>query len=369
MKKKAVFRLRGEVVMVNVLCHPKKTGFLFAAAVFASCAGSPQTGNRVPPSPRPLWVTGVDLVYPDSEWVAAIGEGTDARTTEGAALTRLSQRFRVDVDAVTTINQQFVEVVTNTNRKTVSESGEITKIVEELRSTSTVSGLIGVRVESWTGDGRVFVIALMNRRECSERYSAMIQGNERVINQLKEEAGQYPETFEAFQILNLAHTIALLTDNFHSLLTVLDPSAVSRQPSYGNADAVRSLARSALRTIVVTVRVDGDVGGRIATAFTGSLNSRGFGTGAGERNPYTLVASFTLEDVDIRNPHYVFVRYILNYSLRTRAGVEIFSSSENESEGHRTASEARQRAIRTAEQSIGSTGFASNFDDFLESLL
>jgi hypothetical protein len=197
----------------------------------------------------------------------------------------------------------------------------------------------------------------------------MIRENENVISQLKREAEQYLGTFEAYQILNLAHNFALVTDNLHSLLTVLDLSAVSRRPSYGNAEAVKSLVQNAARAIIVTVTVTGDTGSRIATAFTECFNSRGFRTNATGANPYTLTASFQLEDVDLGNPRNKFVRYILNCSLKNRAGVEILSFSENHRDGHLTEAEARQRAIRSAEQSIGSTGFAANFDVFLASLL
>jgi len=209
----------------------------------------------------------------------------------------------------------------------------------------------------------------MNRKECSARYSAMISANEKVIGGLMEEAERNPRTFEAFQMLNLAYSFAVVTDNLHSLLTVLDPSAISRRPSYGNAEAVKSLAQSVGRSIVVTVKVNGDNSGRIGKTFTESLNSRGFRTSAAGDNAYVLSASFQLEDVDLNNQSNKFVRYILNYSLKNNDGVELLSSSDNGREGHLTESEARQRAVRAAEQAIASTGFAINFDAFLASLL
>ncbi|MDR1859219.1 MAG: hypothetical protein LBQ69_07085 [Treponema sp.] len=349
----------------------KKTGFLLLAAIlatiFASCAGSPSAGS---PSSRsvPLWVTDPARAYPDNEWLSVVEEEVDMRTAERAAVARLAQVFRVDLNVVTNANRQFAEAVDSVRGQTVSSDSR--EFAQELVSTSVVSGLIGLQVESWADrGGRAFANARMNRRECSARYSAMIRENEQVIGRLQEEAARHPETFEAFQMLNLAHSFALVTDNLHTLLTVLDPSTISRRPSYGNAEAVKSLAQSAGRAIIVTVNVNGDTGDRIAKAFTECLNSRGFRTNAGGANPYSLAASFSLEDVDLGNPRNKFVRYILTCSLRNRQGVEILSFSENQREGHLTESEARQRAIRTAEQSIGSTGFAVNFDAFLASLL
>jgi len=284
-------------------------------------------------------------------------------------VTRLSQVFRVDLVSVTNANRQFAETVSSVKNKNVLITSQSNAIAQELTSTSAVSGLIGLQVESWANPkGRSYANARMNRAECSARYSAMINENEKVIGGLTEEAERNPRTFEAFQMLNLAHSFAVVTDNLHALLTVLDPSAISRRPSYGNAEAVKSLAQSAGRSIVVTVKVNGDNSGRIEKAFTESLNSRGFRTSAAGDNSYVLAASFQLEDVDIKNPNNKFARYILNYSLRDRGGVDLFSASDNGREGHLTESEARQRAVRAAEQTIASTGFAVNFDAFLASL-
>jgi len=342
----------------------KNTFFLFLTALVFSCAGSPK------PQTPPLWVTDTEKVYPDRDWLVVVEAEQDAKLAERAAVTRLAQVFRVDLVSITNANRQFAETISSVKGKKLLITSQSNDIAQELNSTSAVSGLIGLQIESWPNpNGRSYANARMNRKECSARYSAMIRENEKVIGGLLEEAERNPGTFEALQMLNLAYSFAVVTDNLHSLLTVLDPSAISTRPSYGNAEAVKSLAQSAGRSIVITVGVNGDNSGRIEKAFTECLNSRGFRTSAAGDNSYVLTATFQLEDVDIKNQSNKFVRYILNYSLKDRSGVEIFSSSDNGREGHLTESEARQRAIRAAEQFIASKSFAVNFDAFLASLL
>ena len=348
----------------------KYTGLLFLTALVFSCAASPQT-RATPIEAAPLWVTDTEKVYPDRDWLVVVEAEQDAKLAERAAVTRLAQVFKVDLVSVTNANRQFAESISSVKKKSRLISSQSTAIAQELISTSAVSGLIGLQVESWANpNGRSYANARMNRNECSARYSAMIRENEKVIGGLLEEAERNPRTFEAFRMLNLAHSFAVVTDNLHSLLTVLDTSAISKRPSYGNAEAVKSQARNAGRSIVVTVRVNGDNSGRIEKAFTESLNSRGFKTSAAGDNSYVLAASFQIEDAVIANPNnYKFARYILNYSLKDRGGTELLSSSDNGREGHLTDSEARQRAVRAAEQSIASNGFAVNFDAFLASLI
>ena len=346
--------------------------FLCIALVLASCAGSPSSRDN---ASAPLWVTDKDKAYPNSEWLCVVEQETDAKIAERAAISRLAQVFRVDLNSVTSANRQLVEAIGSVKKKTYVAGVQSTSVSQDLVAASAVSGLIGLQVESWTNprDGRAYANARMNRKECSARYSAMIRENEKVIQSLKDEADQNPATFEAYELLNLAHAVALVTDNYHSLLTVLDTSAISKQPSYGNAEAVKSLARIAGQAIVVTVKVTGDIDGRIAKAYAECFNSRGFRTNTGGANSYLLQASFSLEDADLPNEfNYKYVWYVLNYSLMNRAGVEVLSSSENGREGHITQATARQRTIRAAEDTITNPekkGFAANFDAFLASLL
>jgi len=348
----------------------KYASILSLSALVFSCAGSPQVSSQPVP---PLWVTDTEKVYPDRDWLIVVEAEQNAKLAERAATIRLSQIFRVDLVSITNANRQFAETISSVKGKTSLITSQSSDIAQELISTSAVSGLIGLQVESWANpQGRSYANARMNRKECSARYSSMIHENEKVIGRLFEEAERNSRTFEAFQTLNLAYNFAVVTDNLYSLLTVLDPSVISTRPAYGNAEAVKSMAQNAGRSIIVTVRVNGDISGRIEKAFTECLNSRGFRTNTGgvNDNSYMLAGSFQLEDVDLANPNnYKYVRYILTYSLKNRDGAELLSSSSNGREGHLTVSEARQRAIRAAEQAIGSTGFAVNFDAFFASLL
>ena len=351
----------------TVVFRKKHRCFLVFLLFLAACASKPAVKNE-----PPLWVTDQEKVYPDKDWLCVVEAEQDAKLAERAAITRLAQVFRVDLNSVTNANRQLAESINNVRGKTNLITSQSSDIAQELVSTSTVSGLIGLQVESWENNsGRSYANARMNRKECSARYSAMIKENENVIDHLKEEAEKNPGTFEALMYLKVAYSIALATDNFHSLLTVLDPSKIATRPSYGNAEAVNTLAQNASRAIIITVKVSGDVDNRIATAFTQSINARGFRTDASGNNIYTLDASFKLEDLNQEHPQYKFTRYILNYSLKNNANVEIFSHSVNDREAHLSHSEARQVAIRRAEDLItnaGKDGFSANFDAFLASL-
>ncbi|GHV60334.1 hypothetical protein AGMMS49587_01300 [Spirochaetia bacterium] len=344
--------------------------------IAASCATSPAgTG----PGPAPLWVSDRNAAFPDSQWLCVVESAKDKDTAQGAAMNALARVFRTDILGITVAYQEFTNVASQSGKKKIASFTEGRDFAQEVTTTSNITGLIGVQSEVWTGpDGTAYANARMNRRECAARYQALIKENEGVIRLLKEEAERDAATFDAFEALNFAVSVAEVTDYFQSLLEVLDPAKIGIRPDYGNADAVRRLAINAARSVVITVQVKGDTGGRITTALTAFLDSKGFRTnssggsfaGSPGSRSYLLSAVFELEDVVLgANQPNKFVRYVLNTSIVNNEGREVFSYSGNGREGHVTESEARQRAIRAAESAIGTEAFAKGFNAYLESLL
>jgi hypothetical protein len=319
----------------------------------------------------PLWVTDRNAAYPDSQWLCVVESEKDKNAAQSTALNSLARVFRTDVLGITDAYLEFAQVAAGSENKKIASFTENREFAQNVITTSHVTGLIGVQSDVWIADnGMAYANARMNRQECAMRYSAMIRENEKVIRLLKDEAARSPETFDAFEALNFAVTVALVTDNFQSLLEVLDPAATSHRPDYGNADAVRALAQNAARSIVITVQVAGDVNDRIAKAFTVVLGKKGFRTAGSGSHAYLLSAQFELENVVLgSNQPNKFVRYLLTAGVKGRDEKEVFSYSANSREGHVSEQEARQRALRTAETAIGSDGFAAKFDAYLVSLL
>jgi hypothetical protein len=132
---------------------------------------------------------------------------------------------------------------------------------------------------------------------------------------------------------------------------------------------VKAFAQNAARSIVITVKVEGDVDGRIAGAFGAYFTRLGFSTNSGGANAYTLSAVFNIEDYDMNHPTYKFVLYTLNYSLTNTAGWKKDFKTDTDRKSGISQYQARDRAIRAIEDSIVSTGFAAEFDAYLASLL
>lgn len=318
----------------------------------------------------PAWVINQAAAFPDKDWLSVVETGKDRASAQTAAMNALARVFKTDVQSMTRAYEQFAQAVSESDNKKIATFSESQDFAQEVKTSSNVTGLIGVQTEVWTAaDGMVYANARMNRKDCAARYTAMIRENEQVIRLLKETAAKNPATFEAFESLSFAANVATVTDNFQSLLEVLDVSAAGRRPEYGNAETVRTLAQAEARSITINIQVEGDVSNRMSRAFSSFFTKRDFRVAASGDSAYVLYAVLELEDADVGNQRIKYVRYLLMATLEDRNGKEVFSFSVNDRQGQATESAARQRALQAAEAAINSGSFAAAFDAYLASLL
>jgi hypothetical protein len=205
----------------------------------------------------------------------------------------------------------------------------------------------------------------MNRSECTARYTALINENETVIQQIITEAAS-SSPLAAYKRLNYALRLAELSDGFYTIRGVLTPGLGVSRPRYGGVEALKTLAQAAAGKVVINISVTGDVDSRIEKAYAAFFTGLGFKTGSGG---YVFNAGLELQNTDFDNPRYKYIRYVLNASLEDGGGKEVFAFSANGREGHLSESEARQRAVRAAEESIASGAFAQDFGAYLSSML
>ena len=324
---------------------------------------------EIPLYTPPQWLSNTEAIYPTSQWLYAVEEGMSTTEATEKAINRLAQTLGVDLAQVTRANSDLAEITRNARANTMAVSLSQFDIATELPNIAIPERLMGLETETWLlpPTGTTHAIARINKSETATRYRIKIDENQRVIDMLLQKARTAPRTFEAVQLTSIAHKIAVVNDYDLAVLRAVDISAQDMQPSYQNAENLRTQAQTAQRAIVIHVKVDGDINGRINKAFTEYLNFRGFRTGAATVSQYILDATIILTEQD-PNAQHKTINYTLNYTLKNQDGVELLAYSENGREGHNAINEARNRAVRAAERAISSTGFAVVFGEFIESL-
>jgi hypothetical protein len=351
--------------MTGFAAMKKKAYGLLAVSLALLAACATQNAANAPP----LWARDLEAAYPNGEWLRAVESAADKNAAGAAALASLAQSFRVDVAAAFRAGETYISRVQKNGDKGIAAADVFRSAAREVSAVSAVSGLSGLEREYWAApNGEVWALARMNRAECAARYSAAIAGHEKLIALLRETAAAR-SGLDAWAALAFAAEAAALTDNWYALRSVLRPETAGAVPAYGGEAALRAAMREAARSVTVDVRVSGDHSGRAAAAFTKVFTGRGFRTGAaGAESPRVLRALFALEDTDQSGGGFVYVRWSLSAVLADPSGAELFAWSETGREGHAGRPEARERALRMAEEAV-SAAFAEAFDGWAASRL
>ncbi|MDR1389848.1 MAG: LPP20 family lipoprotein [Treponema sp.] len=345
--------------------------FLTGAFIFFTLVFSAHAAPKVEKQPK--WVTDYSSVYPENEWVVVpVVSAPNKQAAEANAIGALAAVFKVDVQAASSAAQSMSQTLSNGK----SELGKNSSLASQTNTSTSVSGLMGVVIDSWTSkDGTVYALARINRKSGAAAYAGIIKENDSVILALEKDAAANPGTFEAYESLAVASNLAVLTDGYLEILSVLNPAVrASVTVGYGNANAVKRLALDNTRSIVIRIEIKGDVNGRIKKAFQEVFTKQGFRTSdAPAANAYTLDVDFTISPVDLQGQSNKFARYELNAAIGSAGGTELFAFSGNSRVGHTSYSEAEQRTLRRAESSIGDIddeeSFTSVFNSYLVSLL
>ncbi|GMO23966.1 MAG: hypothetical protein Ta2B_03300 [Termitinemataceae bacterium] len=355
--------------MLVILQRKRLAATLLIAVLCGTGCATKSTKSSVP-----LWLTDPKSVYTESAWVVAVESSASKQQAQSAALGSLATMFTVDVNSVKTAQ----ESISSENNKYSNSAS----IKTQTDTNSNVLGLMGVQYDTYKHDSAWYALARMNRKEGSRIYSAIIKENDNSIKTLLKQASDHPKTFTAYEALGYAYNIAILTDNYMNILSVLDAdSRDALKLSYGNATAVHTRAVKTASEIVIDIRGELTMGadlasqpsdsGRIAKAFAQVFSKRNFKTTTnGKENlPYILTFDLRIDKADLPGNQNKFARYTLKTALNDEKGEEILSSTVTDRSGHLSMAEAVQRAIRDAELVITETGFAAEFDEYLASLL
>jgi hypothetical protein len=343
----------------------KVKNFLLISGVLlflCGCGGTPRTTTA---GAGPEWVYTPGTVYPESQYISAVGYGLDRESAEKNALGALTAVFGQTVKGETMASYKYSEAV----KDGIIDIREGSSIDNAVKTSFEMRTLIGAEIKDRWFDGKDthYAIAVMDRLRSSLLYSDLIESNQQLIEHLLDIPLNERYSFDAYTRYDLAGIIANANTAFINVLSVLNPAAASRWNESRREDEYRLEALTIAQNMPISVMVQNDRNGRIGNAFSSVLSDRGFKTGENDSR-YVLDVTVTLSRVDLpQNPN-VFVRYIVDADLRdTWNKVSLFPYSTSGREGHTSLSEAENRALRTAEGHIKES-YGSALDAYLTQL-
>lgn len=342
---------------------------LGALVLLAGCASSPQSagGSKSPSKQKaPAWVENPRSVYPEAQFVSAVGYAKDRETAEKSAVSALIAVFGQNIKGETRISERYTEAV-RSGAVTVTEDSELNRAMS---SSVSMNSVIGAEIKDvWEdGAGTVYAVAVMDKLKASSTYSRLLETNEETIASLRNIRAEEADTLDAYARHDLAAAIADTNQQFLNVLSIVNPAmAAAKRASVSSGDDIRLECLRIAQTIPIAVTVTGDRDERIRSSFADVLSASGFKTG-NSSSRYSLEVSLSLSEVALANNDNKFVRYVIDSKLTDSATAQVLLPwNVNGREGHTSVPEAENRAFRAAEKKIRSE-FGGKFTGYLSQL-
>jgi len=242
-------------------------GLIFAAALFAETVSVP-----------PTWYPDHSFDFPDKEYLAFLGEGTDNETARNDAMQQMANYFGVDVKSVSSGSQSYREITSNGATSSKLESSVSNKI--QIKSSQKLFTAKTTAFYQLKGD-RVLVLAYLNRDaglaawdEIERTTIAVFESSKARVANDSLPMGTRLAHFQAAQLLARQISDYELK---RGLLKEGSPVLFDARLR----DEWATLKDGFLPLSAITVTAAGDDSEAIAAQLAGKLSSAGFLTAAG----------------------------------------------------------------------------------------
>lgn len=314
----------------------------------------------------PLWVFSPEKVFPDSKYLKYVGYGADRNSAEVSALNGLSAIFGRNVISDTGLSTRMEEVILEGNSSFIDHS----VFDQEIISKVNVNNLIGVKIKGfWTdANGTWYSVAVIDRAEVADLYKILIQKNNDIISKLTESANKDFYSINSMRAYDFAQEIAIENNNNLEKLFVIDyNSAKAIGKDVAAPEVYGEKQYEIAKEIPVYISIKGDVDDVYKSAFLDALSEFGFSGSTDSNVRYVIdgAVSYTMEETSDGKTSKCYYDFDSSFT-DTKDGINVFPINIHGRQAHRTASQAKSRAVTDISNKIQST-FNEEFSKYLES--
>ncbi|AXJ02423.1 LPP20 lipoprotein [Cyclonatronum proteinivorum] len=327
---------------------------LALSIMLISCASTPRT---------PQWLTSPGDVYPDQQYLTAIGSGSSLQAAQDNAAGNLARTFRADVQASQTLVDDFLETMQG-------EDVNLNRITSLISTTQVTSDLEMLNVQMYethrSPEGTYYVLIGFERLPTSIIYSREITSNDMVIESIVGQAERDNSVIRKMGFYRAALTISRVNENLSQQRDlILARSVPFNTETERRLEIERKLDELADQA-TVEIHTSDDFPRELDGALRGAFQELGFRTGEGVGSALLNVrADFLMEDTDLGRTDAHFKHWSLTVDIQDTQTRTDFSSFFREGRtGAATEDQASRRTARDARAAV-----ERPFKTFLEAQL
>ncbi len=298
--------------------------------------------------------------YPESRYLAAVGEGDTRRDAEKNASAKLALIFESRIDVSQSLNEYYEEFSNDetSTLKYESKTNKRTNVQSNQKLLNVKYGKHGVDEV-----GNNFVVAYINRSETASIYDEMIENNNASILALKKSAESSNIKINKYAALNSAsgkmnENIALMKQL--AIISPYNPDFSDKISTYETIYRMKGEVASSIK-FVISNESDKDV----VNTLKSLLTSKGFKIA--ESGDFLITSSIKYEEIDLGRKE-MFYGWFVNVEMKNAQHEVIFNFEKSGREGGITKSAVYSRAKFSANKSL-KKNFVMGFEQYLNSLL
>jgi hypothetical protein len=295
----------------------------------------------------PAWLQNPKAVYPESNYLVAIGEGDSRRGAENAAAANLARIFEAHIQSEERFSENTEETL-KTFSHTVNYASDV-----NILSDQTLNNI--QHAEAWLNPetGRMHAVAYLDRIATAAILREKIDAISSGIDFCRIQSRAADDPVHRYSLLRSALQLVVEKERLVSQLRIVHPRSISGVPLGYSVRQLSQECIEAAQQVRVSIHVHNDVNDQLAASLKKLVTQYGFTVGPPAE--LLLKGTLSIEDLPPKAQLY-FVRYQFDLEIAMKTGEVILSMQENGREAHQTASSTRQRAIRTLQGAIERNG-------------
>lgn len=327
---------------------------LALSLIIASCASAPRT---------PLWLTSPGEVYPDRQYLTAIGSGASLQAAQDNATANLARTFRADVQASQTLIDDYLETMRN-------EDVNLNRVTSLISTTQVTSNLEMLNVQVYetfrSTDNTFYVLVGFERLPTSTIYSREITSNDMVIEARMRQAERENSVIRKMGFYRSALTVSQVNENLSRQRDQILNRSVPFNPETERRLEIERKLDELSAQATVRINTTADFPRELDGALRGAFQELGFRMGESVNNPLLDVrAAFIMEDADLGRTDAHFKHWSVEIEITdNQAGTDFRSFFQEGRSGAATEDQVSRRTARDARNAI-----ERPFRDFLAAQL
>ena len=308
---------------------------------------------RVTKGKRPDWIDGESIQYPSSRYLTGVGYDPDRKSSEDKARAEIAKIFFSKIDSRTRSYQDYLQITSKGKSKTRE-----TFSIEEITKVSTQKVLSGVRISSVYQDTEpepiFYALAVLDRDQSAKILRDKIQQLDQDIKGLLTRAKGEGDMLAKVKYLKQSIQKHILREAYDAELRIVSPSGTGISSPIHFTEIKSRLESILLRDFLIGVSVKGSRAVEIQEALVQGLNQQGFSIGEDLSRAKVLVrGAVEIKALDRGSPEWKYVQWRAHFDLVDKVGGSVFGSvSKTGREGHRSLSQAENRAVRKIRKAL-----------------